>query len=207
MAHRPFPFVQGVFCRCASAESVAIIFLLVSWSFILINGDGNDKKYSASHPHATAALFSQASLSGAGTVGDVTSNKSMDLSRRITEETQINMDGQTLAVNSDNGNNEGNLVKRNVGTNDNSIKQPNEIGVNVQKVGDGNVTAPIKNPSTPHRLSQPNENEHDGDLHERVLSRKRRYLIFPPGSSVQIGKKSLLHLFIFALQLFLYLFF
>lgn len=41
-----------------------------------------------------------------------------------------------------------------------------------------------------------NDNVIDGNVTGKILSRKRRYLIFPPGSSVQVGNELLIFLFL-----------
>lgn len=79
----------------------------------------------------------------------------------------------------------------------NSIWQPSKIGVNAERPYDDDLSS-IGNASI-HNQSQRTISVNDikrmeretGNFNkdsERVLSRKRRYLIFPPGSSMQLGK-------------------
>lgn len=79
----------------------------------------------------------------------------------------------------------------------NSIWQQNKIGVNGERPYDDDLSS-IGNASI-HNHSQrtisandtkrmKREDENFNEDGERVLSRKRRYLIFPPGSSMQLGK-------------------
>lgn len=76
-------------------------------------------------------------------------------------------------------------------------------------VSDAFAGAALKSESQPDNLSseiveeydaESNENHTVNENGEKILSRRRRYLIFPPGSSVQIGK---LHAFICLLFCFL----
>lgn len=81
--------------------------------------------------------------------------------------------------------------------NGNSISEQREIAANGRRPYDVNLSltgnASIHNQSERtimasdlERMNQ--KNGHFNKSNERVLSRKRRYLIFPPGSSIQIGK-------------------
>lgn len=85
--------------------------------------------------------------------------------------------------------------------NGNSILEQREINANESRPLDVNLSltenASIHNQSEPtimasdaERMNLKNSSSDKGS--ERVLSRKRRYLIFPPGSSMQIGKSNLI---------------
>lgn len=50
------------------------------------------------------------------------------------------------------------------------------------------VAAAVESPS-----SLPQQQRYDGNEQQRILSRKRRYLIFPQGSSLQLGKFPCVH--------------
>lgn len=89
--------------------------------------------------------------------------------------------------------------------NGNSISQQSEITANGEKPYDDDLSttgnASIRNQSrqtitaSDSMRAKPDDGNFNKDG-ERVLSRKRRYLIFPPGSSIQIGdsnKKKFTH--------------
>lgn len=89
--------------------------------------------------------------------------------------------------------------------NGNSISQQSEIDANGGQPYDVNLSltgnASIHNQSQQTNMASDFERmeQKNGSFNkdgERVLSRKRRYLIFPPGSSMQIGKShSIIHIF------------
>lgn len=171
----PLPFNQRSYSTMFARKLIILMLVqLLLSSFILINGE--------------AADTNTWQRDGVGQ-----NDKNTDLSRRVGEDIQINMDRNgEMRLHGKNvlGNSEQDLVKGNA----NSIMRPNEMSASAQKVdGNGdNTSLPMQHQSERDSITQTNEIEQQ-QLHdsERVLSRKRRYLIFPPGSSVQIGINSL----------------
>lgn len=88
-----------------------------------------------------------------------------------------------------------NLAAEGKNANGNSISQQSEIIANGERPYDDNLSmtgnASIRNQSQTITASDSMRAKRDDANFntdgERVLSRKRRYLIFPPGSSIQIG--------------------
>lgn len=86
--------------------------------------------------------------------------------------------------------------------NGNSISEQSEIVANGGRPYDVNLSltgnASINNQSEGRIMASDSErmnqqNGHFNKSNERVLSRKRRYLIFPPGSSIQIGESHFIY--------------
>lgn len=177
---------------------IFVLLQLVLSPFILITADTLNESTNDSNQATVVAELGKQQFGSASDVNaqvnSVKTSLSAKQTKNCTADDFLTVDTSLL-----------NAIERK-SVNGNSILKPSEIDVNEKRPYDVNLSstenASIHNQSRQtidatttgtadaresHRTKRNAEtfNKENG---ERVLSRKRRYLIFPPGSSMQIGK-------------------
>lgn len=159
---------------------ILVLLQLVLSPFILITADSfsgsiNNKKASA--VHSQPRFRSASNENGNAKVNGIKTNCTVDGFLMVAFQANATTQGKSASGN--------------------SISKPNVIAGNRKRpyaddlALTGNASIYNQSRRTINANDSQRTNREDGSFNEdgeRVLSRKRRYLIFPPGSSMQIGK-------------------
>lgn len=202
MAEKHFqrlPLIRSCFCLVDSVECSGrklIIFVLLQLllsPFILITGDNtNERVHHHSAPAAAAASTSEQfrNLNDSIISNMVTMANANNITNRLIKNTiksnaimpQFNDENSILSIN------EINAPKQNA-FDDNNLSTMNILSMADQSQLANKTcnSGQCKWQQNNDADAKANEKTFNDGHSDRVLSRKRRYLIFPPGSSMQIG--------------------
>lgn len=187
---RPLSLIRLRFCcsdivefSCRKLIIFVLLQLLLS-PFILITGDSiNESVHNAIHSLLVNNSIPNSHVDKNPAVNDISDQFNGNKSELHATNRKFN-DGNSISIENEIGTVEGKIFDGNLS----SIENASLLG---QSRPDCNTKRCAHEWRTHNNIFN-NDTNDMANNNERILSRKRRYLIFPPGSSMQIGNSTLI---------------
>lgn len=184
---RPLSLIRLRFCWSEKVEFsgrklfIFVLLQLLLSPFILITGDSiNESVHNAIHP----PLVFNSHVDNDAAVNDISDQFNENKSELHAINRKFN-DGNSISIVNEIGTVEGETFDGNLSSIENALM----LG---QSRPDCNTKRCAREWRTHNNIFNNDTNDMADNNNERILSRKRRYLIFPPGSSMQIGNSTLI---------------
>lgn len=188
---RPLSLIRLNFCwsdRVEFSGRKLIIFVLLQLllsPFILITGDNiNEGVHNAIHLPLVYNTIPNSHVDNNPAMNDISDQFNENKSKLHATNRKFN-DGNSISIENENGTVEGETFDGNLS----SIENASMLD---QSRPDCNTKRCAREWRTHNNIFN-NDTNDMANNNERILSRKRRYLVFEPGSSVQIGNSTLVH--------------